>query len=124
MASVLVIDDAPGMRRLMARILTTMGHVAIEAEDGAVGLKLFKEYRPPLVITDVLMPERDGIETILSIRRLSLATKILAVSGGGQSFRYEFLEVTRKFGAQMTLRKPFRTDEFVAAVTSLLPLDP
>src|SRR4051812_6717914 len=83
MAAILVIDDEAPMRRTIRRIAETAGHTILEAENGREGVRLFQDHRPALVITDIMMPEKEGIETIREIRAVEAATKILAVSGGG-----------------------------------------
>src|SRR5258708_12731216 len=80
MAVILVIDDAATVRHLMRRVLTEAQHSVIEAQDGEVGLSLFEAQRPCLVITDLFMPNREGIETIQQLRRLTPAPKIIPMS--------------------------------------------
>src|ERR1700744_3477709 len=82
MGEILIIDDDAGMRRTMGRILESAGYDVVEAENGRVGLEKFLARHPRLVVTDLLMPAKDGLETIRDIRKSGLATKILATSGG------------------------------------------
>jgi two-component system, OmpR family, response regulator CpxR len=108
MAVLLVIDDDAAMRRMMVRTLATGNHRVIEAENGQEGLRLLEEHKPDLVITDILMPQKEGIETIREVQERSPSTKIIAISGGGMSHNLMFLDVARAFGADAILAKPFR----------------
>jgi DNA-binding response OmpR family regulator len=116
MAKILIIDDDPQVRKLVGRILTAQGHDVAVAEDGNDGLRRFRAEQPGLVISDLLMPEKEGIETILEIRRLSPAIPILAISGDSGVF----LDIATKLGASRALPKPFRSAELIAAVNELL----
>jgi CheY-like chemotaxis protein len=120
MALVLVIDDDAGMRRLMVRTLGEGEHRVIEAENGEQGLRLVDEHRPDLVITDILMPRTEGIETIREIQERSPATKIIAISGGGTTHNLMFLDVARAVGANAVLAKPFRPAQLIEAVQKVL----
>jgi DNA-binding response OmpR family regulator len=123
MAAILIIEDEPSMRKLMTTSLSNKGFTVIEAENGRVGLELFQQHRPVIAITDILMPEKDGLETIRDLRRIDPEVKILAVSGGGQSTRLNFLGAAKAFGADIVLAKPFRINELLDAVKSLLDDD-
>jgi CheY-like chemotaxis protein len=120
MATILVIDDDEAMRRLILRVLGAGGHVLLEAENGQQGLKLLEEQRPDLIITDILMPRKEGIETIREVAGLSPGTKIIAISGGGGSDNLMFLDMARTFGAHAALAKPFRAEELIETVARLL----
>lgn len=119
MTSILVIDDEPQLRSVLVRILSRAGHAVIEAKDGREGMKLFYAHRPQLVITDVFMPDKEGIETIGEIRRKAPETYIIAISGGARSFAP--LDLAAKLGADATLAKPFRLDELLALVARFCP---
>ncbi len=109
------------MRRFVARALEKQGHALFEAADGAEALRILAERPADLVITDLLMPETDGIETIMELRRLYPGTKIIAISGGGE---YQtgagFLRAAESLGADRTLTKPFRFQQLLPAVEALL----
>jgi DNA-binding response OmpR family regulator len=120
MSEILIIDDDPGMRRTIVRILESAGYGVREAEDGRVGLEMFHTHAPQLVITDLLMPSKDGLETIRDIRRSGQSTKILATSGGWRTAQMDFLGAAAEFGADMVLPKPFRSKELLDAVGKLL----
>ena len=117
MADILVIDDEAALRRLVARVLKSAGHTVREAENGRVGLELFRELRPALVITDIVMPDQEGIEAILELRRDAPSIPILAISGGGEG---AYLRMATGLGATEALAKPFGADELLAAVAKLL----
>ncbi len=120
MARILIIDDDAALRRTMRKIVERMGHVAREAENGAIGLRLFREGEYELVVTDLLMPEKEGIETILELREEGREVRILAVSGGMALDREGPLEDAEALGADASLPKPFSVEEFTAAVERLL----
>jgi CheY-like chemotaxis protein len=120
MAMLLVIDDDESMRRLMVRTLSGGKHQVIEAENGYQGLRLVAEHKPDVVITDILMPQKEGIETIREVQELAPRTKIIAVSGGGLSHNLMFLDVARAFGADAVLAKPFHPAQLVEAVEKVL----
>jgi DNA-binding response OmpR family regulator len=120
MGKILIIDDDAGMRRMIGRILEGAGYDVLIAEDGEVGLKLFDEHAPDLVITDLLMPGKDGLETIREIKASGHATKILATSGGWRTAQLDFLGVATEFGADRVLSKPFRSKELLETIRQLL----
>jgi CheY-like chemotaxis protein len=120
MAVLLVIDDDAGMRKLMVRTLSSGSHRVLEAENGQEGLRLMDEHKPDVVITDILMPQKEGIETIREVQERAPATKIIAISGGGVSHNLMFLDVARAFGADAVLAKPFRPAQLVETVEQLL----
>lgn len=121
MTLVLVIDDDHQQTRFVSKALEVAGFDTMAARDGAEGIALLREFRPQLVITDLIMPVMEGIETILEIRRSSPAMKIIAMSGGGmRSGSMDFLEAAMKLGADATLRKPFRVAELLDVVDGVL----
>lgn len=120
MQRVLVIDDEPALRKLMRRVLETSGFAVLEADNGRTGMTLVEKEHPDAVVCDILMPEKEGVETIRDIRRLYPEVKILAISGGGSTHNFKFLDVAQKFGAHATMSKPFRPAAFAAAISTLL----
>ena len=121
MANILVIDDEAPMRRFVVMALEKQGHVVAEAAEGAEALRVLAERRIDLVITDLLMPETDGIETIMELRRLYPAIKIIAISGGGEyQSGVGFLRAAESLGADRTLTKPFEFKQLIPAVEGLL----
>jgi DNA-binding response OmpR family regulator len=120
MGKILVIDDDPGFRRMVSLTLTRASHEVIEAEDGNKGVRLFKTDQPDLVISDIVMPEKEGIETILEIRVLSPDVPIIAMSGGGANIGLQYLGVAGKLGANEVLLKPFRPADLLNLVNRML----
>jgi CheY-like chemotaxis protein len=117
---VLVIDDDILVRRTISRILQHGGYEVTLAEDGAKGVAKFRSERPDLVITDIIMPEQEGIETIIQLLRDNPAARIIAVSGGGRLGSMDFLTVANKLGAAAILRKPFEPAELLGCVERAL----
>jgi DNA-binding response OmpR family regulator len=113
---ILVIDDDAMVRRTVTKILCSEGHEVLCAADGIAGMILFHEHAPEIVITDIIMPEQEGIETILSIRREKPGVKIIAISGGGQFGEIEVLKMARLLGADDVIAKPFRAEELLSRV--------
>jgi CheY-like chemotaxis protein len=120
MALVLVIDDDPQMRNTLRRILASAGHKVLEASNGRDGIALFQSHAPDVVVTDIIMPEKEGIETIIEMRRLGCGSKILAVSGGGHAGKVDFLTVAKKLGADLVLQKPIRAADLLHAVGNVV----
>jgi DNA-binding response OmpR family regulator len=118
---ILVIDDEPAVRYAVTRILESSGFEVTTAPDGVRGMSQFHAWNPALVITDLIMPEQEGMQTIKLIRQAEPAVKILAISGGGRLVNVDFLQVARRFGADEILAKPFGSRELLATVRRLLP---
>jgi CheY-like chemotaxis protein len=121
MAEILIIDDDRQMRGLLIRILKGAGYTIHEAENGRSGIELFRQLRPALVITDIVMPDMEGIETILALRQGDPTVPIIAISGGIDPL---FLTAAGKLGATATLRKPFSPDELIALIEGCLAHKP
>ena len=114
---ILVIDDDPIVRHTIQAILEEAGHSVTCAEDGRRGLAAFRRNRPDVVVTDIIMPEKEGIETILELRRIWPEGRIIAISGGGRTEQKDgFLRVAIGCGADAVLAKPFEPEELVALV--------
>ena len=121
MAYILVIDDDASIRALLREILKDAGHQVEVAEDGQEGVRKYSKNRPDLVITDVLMPEKDGVELILELTESDPDVKIIAMSGGGRGLDAPFnLRIARDFGALRVLSKPFVMADVLAAVNAVL----
>ncbi|MCG5241657.1 response regulator transcription factor [Azospirillum doebereinerae] len=120
MARVLIIDDDDVARMMLLRALTRGGHEATGARDGVEGVALFRESPADLVITDIFMPNQEGLATIMELRRSAPSLKIIAISGGGARASLDVLSVAEALGAQKTLRKPFTPSEVMDAVRSVL----
>jgi len=117
-AEILIIDDQPGDRYIMAEALAGAGHQIRQANEGAEGLALCRERVPALVVTDIVMAVKDGIETIRELRRLVPTIPILAVSGTEHAALY--LNAVSLLGADAALAKPFSFEELVQVVADLL----
>ena len=118
--TVLVIDDDELTRMTIANILRKNGCTVIEAHNGNEGLSLFQKENPHLVITDMLMPDKEGLETIADIRALNPATMVIAMSGGGSTQNMAFLKLSEKVGANRLMSKPIKPDELMHTVKSLM----
>jgi DNA-binding response OmpR family regulator len=116
----LIIDDDSSVRKFIATTLKKENYTVIEAENGAEGLeKLQEEKDVSIVITDLLMPEKEGIETIMEIRQINPSLKILAISGGGKAGPENFLLLADAVGANATLKKPFSGQELMMCLRLL-----
>lgn len=120
MAKILVIDDDPQVRHLLVLALNNAGHEAVSAENGAEGVRVYRVEPTDLVITDLIMPEKEGIETIVELRREFPGVRIIAISGGGRQSGVDFLPVAAKLGAVRTLHKPFTIKELYETVAEVL----
>jgi CheY-like chemotaxis protein len=121
MANVLVIDDDPLFREIAQEILTQIGHAVILANDGAKVAGLPAEPAPDLAVVDMLMPERDGIETIGDLQSRWPRIKVIAVSAGGKSLEPGLLlRAAKALGADATLTKPLERTAFVDLVSRLV----
>jgi len=120
MTKILVIDDDPLVRNTILRILRTSGFDVVAAEDGVRGMKAFRSETPDLVITDIIMPEQEGIQTILQIRKERPGAKIIAISGGGRVGNADFLSMARSLGADDIVAKPFTPRQLVTRVNECL----
>lgn len=120
MKRILVIDDEEQIRNVLKKILERSGYKVSTANNGADGLHKFKRNPSELVITDLTMPEMDGMEAITRITKLAPGTKIIAISGGGERFPDYFLPMAGESGAHMTFKKPVSAKEIVRAVEEMI----
>jgi len=120
MAHILVIDDESFIRSLFGQFLEKSGHSVALAADGREGLQLIKQQKPDLIITDIMMPEMDGLELLMEIRKQHLEIPVIAISGGMKSQPANFLPQAQKFGAQRVFIKPINLAELFNAVNELL----
>jgi DNA-binding response OmpR family regulator len=116
---VLVIEDDEHFRNLTLKWLQTYGIEAVGAAHGARGLALQRERPADVIVTDIFMPEREGIETINDLRKEFPKSKIIAMSGRDPMAKYDVLQSARQLGADRTFRKPFKFEELVATVREL-----
>jgi DNA-binding response OmpR family regulator len=117
---ILVIDDDLLMLRMITRILLADGYEVLTASEGERGMTLFHQHNPDMVITDIVMPNQEGLETILTLRRDDTPLKILAMSGTD----IHLLETARLIGADAIIEKPFRAQELLSCVRDLAAAPP
>jgi CheY-like chemotaxis protein len=117
MAEILIIDDEPAIRQLLVHVLHKAGHTGYEAGNGEEGIELFRQVHPALVITDIVMPDTEGIEVIRRLRQADPVIPILAISGSGGPL---YLRAATGLGATAALAKPFDIAEFLSVVGRLL----
>ncbi len=115
----LVIDDEKGLRQMYRELFEERGYEVVTAEDGNKGIELFGSEQPAVVILDIIMPEKEGVETMMELKKLDPNVKVIAVSGGGQIKAQEYLKVMQHFGAEFTFQKPVSTTELLGAVKQL-----
>ncbi|MFA6961833.1 MAG: response regulator [Opitutaceae bacterium] len=120
MPFILLIDDDEPFRLVLKASMERMGHEVTVAKDGREGVALYMPSAFDLVITDLIMPEKEGIETIMDLRKRSPAVKIIAMSGGGRVTSVDYLKIARQVGAQSVLEKPFRYEELKTAIEKAL----
>jgi DNA-binding response OmpR family regulator len=118
-AKILLVDDDARMRRALGDILTAAGHEVVEAINGDEGLRLFQERAPDVVITEVVMPRKDGIEIIAALREWAFDGPIIAISGGNPTRRAVYLRLARITGADESLAEPFSASELTEAIERL-----
>ena len=120
MAKILLVDDDTLVRTSLAYALEDVGHQVVQAGNGDEGLAALKRETFGAVVLDILMPEREGIETIREIRKTWKTLPVLAISGGDKTGWSDFLRMASVLGANDTLAKPFTASEFVDRVAGLL----
>ena len=120
MPHILIIDDERPIRELLSEIFSDAGFEVEVAESGTQGLRSIASRRPDLVVTDILMPDKEGIETILELKRLAPGLPIFAMSGGSLWANVDVLMMARRLGASRTYRKPFDPFEMLADARAAL----
>lgn len=118
MATILLVDDDDLFRGVVKDTLTRAGHDVRDAANGEHAMRDFREYRPQLVVTDIFMPEHDGIELIQELRRVEPTVKIVAMSG--HAGKVDFLRFAARLGAKRVLEKPFHEADLLEAVAEVL----
>ena len=116
MERVLIIDDEELVRVTLRQILENAGYETSEASDGRQALADYKVSRPDLVITDIIMPDKEGIETIIELRAMDPDAKIIAISGGGRIGASDYLELAKRLGANKVIPKPLNSEKLLQAV--------
>lgn len=120
MAKILLVDDDDLSRSTVHQMLERAGHQVTSTGNGREGLQLIQSAPVDLVVTDLIMPDTDGLELIQELRRVAPSVRIVAISGGGRVNANEYLTVARKFGASAVLAKPFSTVELREAIGQAL----
>jgi CheY-like chemotaxis protein len=120
MAHILVIDDVKFVRDLLRQFLTKAGHEVTEADDGITAAALYSDRPADLVICDLVMPKRDGLETLRELRRLNPRAKVIMISGGVPENNAENITAARELGAVAFLPKPFARAKLLEAVDAAL----
>ena len=121
MARILIIEDDNEVREYLESVLSRAGYEVISAGNGKEGVELFQQGpAADLVVTDIIMPEKDGIETIMDLRRSNAELKVIAISGGGRAEPENYLHSARLLGANRTMKKPFTNQEMLDTIAELL----
>jgi len=120
MARILVIDDDEQVLDMLYESLTREGYDVLRASNGEQGLRLYRQKPVDLIITDIIMPEKEGIETIIELRRDFPDVKIIAMSGGGRIGTKDYLHLAKIFGVQRTFTKPVAREQLLDAIKALL----
>ena len=120
MARILIIDDEPQIRSMLKLMLERDGYEVVEAPDGVEGIKVYRQNPADLIITDLIMPNKDGIGMIIELKKEYPDVKIIAMSGGGLNKPEGYLKGAKKLGAACTLTKPIDREEMLKAVKDLL----
>lgn len=120
MALILIIEDDLTIREVLRQILEHVGYEVMEASDGKEGISLYRERQADLIITDIIMPKKEGLETIMDLWAEFPELKIIAISGGGRLGPETYLELAEGFGANRLLNKPLGHEELLEAVQDLL----
>jgi CheY-like chemotaxis protein len=121
-ATILLVEDDDGVRSLLHKALVAAGHEVEDAANGDIALAAYRRQARDLVITDLVMPEKDGLETIIALRRINPAVKIIAISGGGRTLGLGqlYLDTAQSIGAGRILAKPFTSAALLTAVSEVL----
>ena len=123
MSRVLIVDDEKTIRDTLAYIIESLGHEAYEASDGDEALKILSEKDIDLVVSDLIMPNREGLQTIQEIKNNWPDVKIIAMSGGGRAGTTDYLDYAQTLGADLTLKKPFSMAALKSTVIAVLSQD-
>ena len=120
MARILLIDDDDSARSVLRLILNQFGHLVIEARNGREGIELFMDANADLVITDIVMPEKEGLEVLKEMRKMIPDVKIIAISGGGRVNPTDYLRMAKFLGAAKVLAKPISSEALSGAINEVL----
>jgi CheY-like chemotaxis protein len=123
MSVILLIEDDNEMRDMLKTALIRKDHVVIEAENGKEALIHFKPGVTDLVITDLIMPDEDGLKVIMKIRKLKPAIKVIAISGGGKAGPGSYLNLAKVLGADAIYSKPFSINDIILKIEELMKVE-
>ena len=124
MYTLLLVEDDFRLLSAMSRTLSHAGFNVIEASDGRQAMDLLKDHTVDLTVIDIFMPEVDGMEFTIRVKRLVPEAKIVAMSGGGALDKESVLDIARRYGAARTLTKPFEMTELIEVVNEVLEITP
>jgi DNA-binding response OmpR family regulator len=122
MQTILVIDDDKLMCLALAKMLISAGYNVVQASDGEEGLRLYRSQDFDLVITDLIMPDKEGIQIIRELRKENSLVRIIAISAGGRGGATDYLKWARLMGAKQCLTKPIKREDLLGSVESVLAL--
>ncbi|MCP4746692.1 MAG: response regulator [Desulfobacteraceae bacterium] len=123
MKRILIVDDDEQFRLMLRRVLEKEGYEVHEAVDGRQAIASFRRLRTDLIITDIIMPEKEGVETIVALRQEFPTVKIIAVSGGGRNAPGDYLLLADKLGAQVTMEKPLDRARLLVEIKDLTNIE-
>jgi DNA-binding NtrC family response regulator len=119
--SILVIDDEPALREILSQVLTDAGHRVIAAGNGKEASKTLTTAAFDVIVTDVIMPEKDGMQVISEVRKKYPEVRIIAMSGGGHVPRDQYLKIAKGLGAHAVLEKPFANQTLLDTIAAVVP---
>ena len=117
---ILVVDDNPSLLEMLNESLSEHGYDVIFTDDGKTAKSLFEEFKPDIVLTDIVMPGFDGIELLLDLRKINSNIKIMAMSGGNRGHAETYLNMAEKLGADKIITKPFELSELLKQLDTLV----
>jgi len=120
MGKILVVDDDKDIRSVFKRAFENAGHEVIVADNGITGEQMYYEHKPDIVVLDIIMPDQEGIETILKLKSADNDVKIIAVSGGGMGGADNYLDNALKFGAKAVFEKPVNHNNLIEKINLIL----
>jgi YesN/AraC family two-component response regulator len=120
MKKILLIEDDIFFQKMLSDLLKIEGYEVEIANNGKLGVIKYKECEPDLVITDIIMPEKEGTETILELKAINPEVKIIAISGGGRVGYVDYLQTVKEFGVEHTFSKPFNNQDMFQKINDLL----
>jgi DNA-binding NtrC family response regulator len=123
MPKILIIEDDDSFRNVLVQMLAKAGYEVRQAGDGNQALEVCAQFGPDLVLTDIIMPDKEGLETIQELLEIKPGLRIIAMSGGGKFGPNSYLPLAVKLGARATLQKPFMREELLNTIASVLAND-